>query len=325
MPPGMIMTRTLSGESMRDMRAVLPDEVNKNITVQGQGDQPLEPTLENGYKVFHLEANVFKWNILPNKSVDAYGFNGQVPGPRIRIKEGDHIKINVTNHLPEPTTVHWHGLILDNEMDGAGEITQRPIQPGETFTYTFDAVQSGMYFYHSHYATDRQQSLGLYGMLMIDPKDKNQVPEHDVEAVVSLQEWLIRDGLTFPAMSMEGAFPNYFTINGKSFPATETIKMKVGQKALIRFVGSNNNFIHPMHIHGGPFEVIAQDGEPLPSSARYKADTVNVGPGQRFDVIWIARKPGKWLIHCHIPHHTTNDNVEVQGGGGLMMILDVSE
>ncbi|WP_258168583.1 multicopper oxidase domain-containing protein [Paenibacillus sp. AR247] len=103
------------------------------------------------------------------------------------------------------------------------------------------------------------------------------------------------------------------------------MKLKVGQTALIRFVGSNNNFIHPMHIHGGPFEVVALDGELLSPTARYKADTVNVGPGQRYDVLWTARKPGKWLIHCHIPHHTTNDNVEMQGGGGLMMILDVTE
>jgi FtsP/CotA-like multicopper oxidase with cupredoxin domain len=325
MPPGMIMTRTLSGESMRDMRAILPKEVERIMPSDAQGDQLLTPRQENGYKVFDLDVSVFQWNILPNQTVDAYGFNGQVPGPRIRITEGDKVKINVTNHLPEATSVHWHGLVLDNGMDGAAEITQNPIEPGETFTYAFQAVQSGMYFYHSHHAADRQQALGLYGMLIIDPKDKTSIPAHDVETIVALQEWLIRDGLTFPAMTMEGAFPNYFTINGKSYPATETVKMKVGQKALVRFVGSNNNFVHPMHIHGGPFEVVALDGEPLSESARYKADTINVGPGQRYDVIWTALKPGKWLIHCHIPHHTTNDNAEIKGGGGLMMIIEVSE
>ncbi|WP_219845440.1 multicopper oxidase domain-containing protein, partial [Paenibacillus sp. AR247] len=177
MPPGMIMTRTLSGEAMKDMRAVLPHEVNKDMVVGNQGDLPLKPTLENGFKVFRLEADIFKWNILPNRSVDAYGFNGQVPGPQIRVNEGDRVQIQVTNHLPEPTSVHWHGLILDNAMDGAGDITQKPIQPGETYTYTFDAIQSGMYFYHSHYAPDRQQSLGLYGMLIIDPKDDTKNPQ----------------------------------------------------------------------------------------------------------------------------------------------------
>jgi FtsP/CotA-like multicopper oxidase with cupredoxin domain len=99
--------------------------------------------------------------------------------------------------------------------------------------------------------------------------------------------------------------------------------MRVGQTLKLRFIGSNNNFIHPMHVHGGPFQVVAVDGATLPESARYEADTVNVGPGQRFDVIWPARLPGKWLIHCHIPHHTSNNNVETQGGGGLTMIIDV--
>ena len=100
--------------------------------------------------------------------------------------------------------------------------------------------------------------------------------------------------------------------------------MKVGQKLLLRFIGSNNNFVHPMHIHSGPFEVVARDGQTIQPSARYLADTLNVGPGQRYDVIWTAREVGKWLIHCHIPHHTTNNNVEEQGAGGLTMVINVT-
>jgi FtsP/CotA-like multicopper oxidase with cupredoxin domain len=80
-----------------------------------------------------------------------------------------------------------------------------------------------------------------------------------------------------------------------------------------------------MHIHGGPFQVVAKDGETLALSARYAADTINVGPGERYDVIWRALRPGKWLIHCHIGHHTTNNNIETQGGGGLMMVIAVAE
>jgi FtsP/CotA-like multicopper oxidase with cupredoxin domain len=142
--------------------------------------------------------------------------------------------------------------------------------------------------------------------------------------VIQLQEWLQREGLTYPAMLMEGAFPNYFTINGKAYPSTDTLHLKVGQTIKLRFIGSNNNFIHPMHVHGGPFTVVARDGQTLPEAARFDADTINVGPGQRYDVIWTAREPGKWLVHCHIGHHMTNNNVETQGGGGLMMIIDVA-
>jgi manganese oxidase len=161
--------------------------------------------------------------------------------------------------------------------------------------------------------------------LIIDPANPaNEVPaDHDY--VVQLQEWLMREGLTYPSMPMEGAHPNYFTINGKAYPATDTIHMALGETLKVRFIGTNNGFIHPMHFHGGPFEVVARDGQTLPPSARFLADTVNVGPGERYDVIWTARWPGKWLIHCHIPHHTMNNNTEVHGGGGLMMIIDVGD
>jgi FtsP/CotA-like multicopper oxidase with cupredoxin domain len=243
----------------------------------------------------------------------------------LRVTEGDRIRINVTNHLPESTTVHWHGLILPNAMDGAADITQPPIEPGQTFTYEFVAAQRGTYFYHSHDHLDRQQALGLYGALIIDPKDPAGYPyQYDQELVVQLQEILTRDGYTFPAMPMEGALPNYFTINGKAYPATETVHLRVGDTLLVRFIGTSTGFIHPMHIHGGPFRIVETDGNPVPLDAQLVKDTVNVAPGERYDVLWEAREPGKWLIHCHITHHTTNDNVEVDGGGGLMLILDVA-
>ncbi len=323
MPPGMIMGWDTPGAAMRDMAAVLPRQVTHTAPPTAHGDEELQPVIENGVKVFNLEAGVLRWNILPDVPVDGYAFNQTIPGPRIRVTEGDRIRINVTNRLPESTTVHWHGLIVPNEMDGPAYITQEPIPPGGSFRYEFTTEQAGTYFYHTHDHIDRQQALGLYGALIIDPKSAGQEPRADHEYVLQLQEWLKREGLTYPAMLMEGTLPNYFTINGKAYPATDTVKMKLGETIKLRFVGSNNNFVHPMHVHGGPFTVVARDGNVMPESARFEADTVNVGPGQRYDVIWKARRPGKWLVHCHIPHHTTNNNVEEQGGGGLMMILDV--
>jgi FtsP/CotA-like multicopper oxidase with cupredoxin domain len=323
MPPGMIMTRDTPAAAMRDMAAVPPREITASYGLNAKGDQDLEPRIENGVKVFDLTASVIRWQILPNVHGDAYAFNGQVPGPRIHIRQGDRIRINVKNSLPETTSVHWHGLILPNEMDGAAHVTQDPIQPSQTYVYEFTAEQAGTFFYHSHDHTDRQQALGLYGALIIDPAQAADEIRGDLEYTIQLQEWLIREGLTYPSMPMEGAMPNYFTINGRAYASTDTIHMKVGQTLKVRFIGSNNGFIHPMHIHGGPFLVVARDGEALAPSAQFRADTVNVGPGQRYDVIWTALKPGKWLIHCHIAHHMTNNNVEEQGGGGLMMIIDV--
>ncbi|WP_019009396.1 DUF4396 domain-containing protein [Deinococcus aquatilis] len=345
MPPGMIMTRETPGEAMRDMAAIDPRTVSYTAPGTARGDQRLVPQLVDGVKVFQLDTSVIQWNILPDKQVAAYAINRQVPGPRLEINQGDQVQFIVKNNLPEATTLHWHGLILPNEMDGVPGLEQRPIPPGGTFTYAFTAVQVGTYFYHSHQDSDRQQGLGEYGALIIRPTtepanlerirtltvpgDRATAAESvaqdrtSLEYTLQLQEWLNRDGLTYPAMIMEGGLPNYFTINGKAYPSTDTLQMRVGQTVKLRFIGSNNNFVHPMHVHGGPFEVVARDGETLPTSGRFLADTVNVGPGQRYDVVWTARQPGKWLIHCHIPHHTKNNNVEQEGGGGLMMVIDV--
>ena len=164
----------------------------------------------------------------------------------------------------------------------------------------------------------------MYGALIIDPRTPPTTAAYDRELVIQLQEWTFRDGYTFPAMPMEGAMPNYFTINGKAYPETETVGMRVGERLLVRFIGSSSGFIHPMHIHGGPFTIVETDGYPAPQGGQLIKDTVNIAPGERYDVIWEAREPGKWLLHCHINHHTTNDNREEQGGGGLMLILDVS-
>lgn len=323
MPQGMIMGRDTPAESMRDMAATDPRRVTSSYGLAAKGDQELPFRLENGVKVFELRPSVVRWQILPNVAVDAYAYNGQIPGPRIHIRQGDKVRIDVTNDLPEETTVHWHGMILPNQMDGPAEITQPPIEPGQSYSYAFTATQHGTYFYHPHAKPDRTQALGLYGALIIDPANPADEVPADHDYVIELQEWLVRDGLTYPSMPMEGGMPNFFTINGKAYPATDTIPMKVGETLKVRFIGTNNGFVHPMHIHGGPFEVVARDGETLSPSARFLADTINVGPGQRYDVVWKALRPGKWLIHCHIPHHTTNNNVEEKGGGGLMVVIEV--
>lgn len=316
---GQIQQGTPGGHDMS------PVDIRNAVVVSpdARGNQLLEPTLVDGVKEFQLTTSIVRWNVLSDVQVGAYAYNEQVPGPLIRVVIGDAIRINVTNKLPEATSVHWHGLILPNAMDGVAGITQPPIQPGETFTYEFTVPNTpGTFFYHTHYAADRQQALGLYGAFLIDPVEQ-PAKTYDQEYIVQLGEWRIENGQTFPAMELEGMFPNYFTINGKSFPDTDTIKMKVGTTALIRFIGTGQ-FIHPMHIHGGPFTIVGTDGNPVPEVARLHKDTVLVGPGERYDVLWTAHEPGKWLIHCHINHHITNNGEEVDGAGGLTMLIDVA-
>jgi FtsP/CotA-like multicopper oxidase with cupredoxin domain len=326
MPPGMIMTRDTPAGAMREMSAVDPDEITYEAPADAVGDQVLQPRLQDGVKVYELAASVINWNILSDQQVGAYAFNRQVPGPRIELTEGDQVRFEVRNDLPESTTVHWHGLVVPNAMDGPAEITQRSIEPGESFTYEFTAEQPGTFFYHSHDNPDRQQALGLYGALIIRPADPatDRAYDYQHEAVIELQEWTEKNGYTFPAMLMEGAMPNFFTINGKAYPDTEPIRMRLGERLRVRFIGSHNNFVHPMHIHGGPFQIVETDGVPVPPAGRWTKDTVNVGPGERYDVIWTARRTGRWLLHCHIPHHTTNNNVEEDGAGGLTTLIEVS-
>lgn len=287
-----------------------------------RGMEPLEPTVVDGAKEFHIRASVVRWNILPNVQVGAYAYNEQVPGPEIRVTEGDAVRMVVKNDLPRPTTIHWHGLQIPNDQDGAGSMTQRPIEPGENFAYTFTVPATpGTYFYHSHVEADRQQTLGLYGPFIIDARAP--ATTYDQEHTIMLGEWMVKDGATYPPMDMDGMMPNYFTINGKSWPATERYEAKVGDRILLRLIGSGQ-FIHPMHVHGQPFEIVATDGNPVPAGARLLKDTVLVGPGERYDVAFTARAPGMWMIHCHINHHLTNDGQEEDGAGGLTTVLDVA-
>jgi FtsP/CotA-like multicopper oxidase with cupredoxin domain len=289
---------------------------------EARGGQLLQPTLRDGVKEFELSTGVVRWSILPDLEVGAYAYNGQVPGPLIRVQPKDRVRIRVKNDLPEPTTVHWHGFILPIEQDGVPELSQPPIPPGGEYVYEFDVPDTpGTYFYHTHFSADRQQPLGLYGALIIDGAEPHA--EIASEHIITLGEWTVRRGETYPAMQLDGMLPNYFTFNGKSYPATETVQAKVGDRILFRLIGSGQ-FIHPIHIHGGPFEITATDGNSVPAAARFTKDTVLVSAGERYDVVWTARNPGKWLLHCHINHHITNDGAEIDGGGGMTMIIDVA-
>jgi FtsP/CotA-like multicopper oxidase with cupredoxin domain len=285
---------------------------------QERGGQPLAFRQENGVKVFELTARPVKWNILDDVTVTAWSYNGTVPGPMIRVTEGDAVRIVVKNELPEPTTIHWHGIEVPNAMDGVPDMTQEPIQPGATFTYEFVARPAGTFMYHSHLDSDIQVMAGLYAPFIIEPKEPASAV--DVDVTLMFSEWLVSGGQTFAAMPMSGMDPNYFTINGKAFPATQTIELKKGQRARLRLI-SIGQFVHPMHLHGVPFEIVATDGHPVPETARWTKDTVSVAPGERYDIEFTASEPGAWMLHCHIPHHITNDGVEP---GGLMLVVNVT-
>ena len=253
----------------------------------GMGNALLEPRVENGVKVFDLTAEEIKWEVEPGKLVEAMAFNGMVPGPMFRVREGDKVRIHVTNKMSQSTAVHFHGLELPNDQDGVPFITQPPIKPGESYEYHFTVPNAGSHMYHSHHNSAEQVSKGLLGAFIVDPKVANPAHHADVDALM-----ILNDG-------MHG-----YTLNGKSFPATQPIVAKLGQTVRIRYM-NEGMMIHPMHLHGMHMTVIAKDGWDQP--APWKCDTLNVAPGERWDVLVKCTNPGTWAFHCHILQHAENN------------------
>jgi len=257
---------------------------------EGKGNQLFAPKMDRGVKVFELTAERVQWETEPGKKVEAWAYNGQVPGPQIRVKEADRVRVILHNKLSESTCIHFHGLELPIEMDGVPFITQPPVKPGQSFTYEFTvpAGNQGSHMYHSHHNAAKQVGLGLLGAFIVEPKRPRKVEQVDVDYVM-----ILNDG-------MHG-----YTLNGKGFPATEPIKAKLGQKVRIRFM-NEGMMIHPMHLHGMHMTVIDKDGWAQP--APWKCDTLNVAPGERWDVVVNCNKPGVWAFHCHILPHAESDH-----------------
>ena len=298
-----------------EQAASAPPEVDRAATpVRNKMAPRLEPKVVDGVKVFTLTAEPVQWEFVPGKTVTAWGYNGQVPGPEIWVNEGDKVRVEFTNKLPVPTTIHWHGIGVPNEMDGVPGMTQDPIEAGKSFNYVFDAKPSGTFWYHSHFDSARQLDMGLSGAFVIKGKTE---PKYDKDFIQLVDEWIrLPDGRNgWEGVGHAGHNPgeyNWFTINGKSFPATENMVVKQGERVRVRVVNVGYQ-AHPMHLHGKRMLVVAKDGAPLP--APYQADTVLVGSGERYDFEFLADDPGHWMFHCHILHHVGNDTVEP---GGLM-------
>jgi FtsP/CotA-like multicopper oxidase with cupredoxin domain len=254
---------------------------------QRHGSQRLEPRIVDGVKLFELTAQKIGWEVEPGKWIASYAYNGQVPGPELRVTEGDRVRVVLTNRMDESTAIHFHGQRTPNKMDGVPFITQPPIKPGESFAYEFVARPAGSHMYHSHHNAAVQVPGGLLGAFIVEPKDPSPATAHDLDYLM-----ILNDG------------PHGFTLNGKSFPATAPLTAKVGQRVLIRFM-NEGSMIHPMHLHGFPMRVVAKDGYP---QSPWLCDTLNVAPGERWDVIVEPDEPGVWAFHCHILPHAESPN-----------------
>ncbi|AMQ88289.1 multicopper oxidase family protein [Marinobacter sp. LQ44] len=258
--------------------------------------------LRDGVKEFHLIAEEIEHAFGDGTTIKAWGYNGSTPGPTLEAVEGDRVRIYVTNRLKEPTSVHWHGLILPNGMDGVSGLTQPSIPPGKTFVYEFPLVQHGTHMYHPHADEMVQMAMGMMGMFIIHPREPEANPV-DRDYAIMLHNWSVHPGTYRPDPSIMQDF-DLWTMNSKVFPFIDSLVAQTGERVRIR-MGNLSMWNHPMHVHGVKFWVTGGDGGRWPQAQWRTEATEIVGVGQARDIEFIAT-PGDWAFHCHMAHHTMN-------------------
>jgi FtsP/CotA-like multicopper oxidase with cupredoxin domain len=226
--------------------------------------------------------------------------------------------VYVTNRLPAPTTVHWHGVFLPNGMDGVGGLTQPVIPPGGTFVYEWTFRQHGTFMYHSHHDEMTQMALGLMGMLVVHPRDTAPDDLVDRDFALLTATWKIEPGASRPDPNEMSDF-NVLTFNARAFPGTEPLVVRRGQRVRIRLGNLSQMDHHPIHLHGHWFKVVATDGGPVPATARIPESTVLLPVGSTRTIEFIADAPGDWAMHCHMTHHVMN-----QMGHGIPNLIGVA-
>ena len=262
------------------------------------------PWRMNGeWKEFHLVAEPVIRELSPGMKGRLWGYNGQSPGPTIECVEGDQLRIFVTNKLPENTTVHWHGQILPNGMDGVGGLTQPHIPPGKTFVYEFIARKSGTFMYHPHSDEMVQMAMGMMGFFVVHPRDPKFMPV-DRDFVFLLNAFDIDPGTLVPKVNTMLDF-NIWCWNSRVFPGIDPLVVRKNDRVRIRF-GNLTMTNHPIHMHGYDFEVTCTDGGWTRPESRWPEVTVDCAVGQMRAFEFTAEHEGDWAIHCHKSHHTMN-------------------
>jgi FtsP/CotA-like multicopper oxidase with cupredoxin domain len=270
----------------------------------------------DGVKVFHLVAEPVDHEFAPGLKAKCWGYNGRTPGPVIEAVEGDRIRIYVSNRLPEATSVHWHGILLPNGMDGVAGLSHRRIEPGETFRYEFTLKQHGTFMYHPHFDEMVQIGLGMAGLFVIHPREP-EIPKADRDFAFMVAEWKIPAGASRPDPAEMTEF-NILTINSKCFPGTAPLVVKTGDRVRFRIGNLSMMDHHPIHLHGFNFKVTATDGGAIPVAGQWPETTVLVPVGSTRDVQFVADTPGDWALHCHMIHHLMN-----QMGHGLPNLIGI--
>jgi len=264
-------------------------------------------------KEFRFHASQARVNLGVGSHFTAWTYNGQIPGPEIRVREGEIIRVVLKNYLPEGTTIHWHGIPVPNAMDGVPEVTQNAVMPGESFVYEFEARPAGSYIYHSHVRYQLDQ--GLYGALIIEPSNLRE--SYDREYTLMLEDWVMRDGggvantRRRPPMGMMGGmmrgrqevgrsgdpllepFYDGYAVNGKVYDAVSPLIVSKGDRVKLRLLNPSSATIYDLRLAGHALTITHVDGnavEPM------ETDVLRIGMGERYDIQFVANNPGNWLL-----------------------------
>jgi len=266
-------------------------------------------------KEFHFSASAAKINLGAGPEFMAWTYNGQVPGPEIRVKEGEIIRVVLKNYLSEGTTIHWHGIPIVNAMDGVPGVTQQSVKPGETLVYEFEARPAGTFIYHSH--VGYQLDPGLYGPLIIEPARPEE--SYDREYSLVLEDWVMKDGggvartrrrppmgrgmmggmmrgrmgLDSPGGSLLEPVYDGYAVNGRIYPAIKPLAVKKGDRVKLRLMNVSSATIYYLQLAGHRLTITQADGNPIQP---IETDVMRIGMGERYDVMFTADNPGYWLL-----------------------------
>jgi len=329
--------------------------------------KPLDYKQNGEWKEFEIFIDITEQELAPGMKIHTLAFNNMVPGPEIRVKEGDKVRVKFKNNTELNHTIHWHGIYVPWRMDGVPYVTQMPVMPGQEFIYEFEAKPYGTHFYHCHWGTLLHMQSGMFGSVIIesdnDPIKKAFPYEREYTLVYSAHDTnFIRNELNamlermkermylmkndkFDAerfnlfntkeeleAAIEGGYqppylvnrrsnselpvPNWFTVNGKSYPSTPYIYIKTGEFIRIRLINAGTEN-HHLHMHGHDFWMVCDDGVPLPKP--WQRNTVSLSPGKTYDIIVEGNNRGIWTFHDHDTRRVTNNGL--YPGGNLMALV----
>ncbi len=268
---------------------------------------------------FEMTIDEVEMEVAPGLRAKVWAFNGQVPGPLIHVKQDDEVEVTVHNNTTLNHTVHWHGVTQTNswKSDGVPGVTQLPIEPGESYVYKFIVDRPGSLWYHCHVNVPEHVGLrGMWGPLVIDPKDPTELEKTVTkDAILMFSGWNSDVAMDYGKGGHPREKPNYFSINGKSFPNNQPLRVKKGDVLRLRLYSVSTETAY--HLHGHDVLVTHKDGHPLKQP--YWADVVDVPMGSRIDVMVWMNNPGRWINHDHIEHHISNNG---KSPGGSVMIVE---